>query len=59
MFGRADLKSFPVQRDEHLLMVLRDVLQNPVRSDLAASVNYWPWSSWCWTELADPVKHPG
>jgi len=30
-------KSFPVQRDEHLLMVQRDVLQNPVRSGLAAS----------------------
>ena len=30
-------KSFPVQRDEHLLMVLRYVLQNPVRSGLAAS----------------------
>jgi hypothetical protein len=59
MFGRADPNSFPVQRDEHLLMVLRDVLQNPVRSGLTASVNYRPWSSWYWTELADPVKHPG
>jgi len=47
-------KSFPVQRDEHLLMVLRYVLQNPVRSGLAASVDDWPWSSWCRSELADP-----
>jgi putative transposase len=38
-------KSFPVQRDEHLLMVVRYVLQNPVRSGLVSSVNDWPWSS--------------
>ena len=47
-------KSFPVQRDEHLLMVLRHVLQNPVRSGLAASIDDWPWSSCCRNELADP-----
>ena len=47
-------KSFPVQCDEHLLMVLRYVLQNPVRSGLAALVDGWPWSSWCRSELADP-----
>ncbi|HXK27786.1 MAG TPA: transposase [Candidatus Binatia bacterium] len=47
-------KSFPVQRDEHLLMVLRYVLQNPVRSGLAASVDDWPWSSWCRSGLAAP-----
>ena len=47
-------KSFPVQRDEHLLTALRYVLQNPVRSGLAASVNDWPWSSWRRRELADP-----
>jgi hypothetical protein len=29
MFGRGRFKSFPVQRVEHLLMVLRYVLQNP------------------------------
>ena len=47
-------KSFPVRRDDHLLMVLRYVLQNPVRSGLAASVNDWPWSSCCRSELTDP-----
>jgi putative transposase len=46
-------KSFPVQRDEHLLMVLRYVLQNPVRSALVASVEDWPWSSWRQSELVD------
>jgi putative transposase len=45
-----------VQRDEHLLIVLRYVLQNPVRSGLAASVDDWPWSSWCRNELADPCS---
>jgi len=51
-------KSFPVQHDEHLLMVLRYVLQNPVRAGLTASVNDWPWSSWCRNELSDscPVE---
>ena len=47
-------KSFPVQRDEHFLMVLRYVLPNPVRSGLAASIDDWPWSSCCRNELADP-----
>ena len=43
-----------MQRDEHLQTVLRYVLQNPVRSGLAASVDDWPWSSWCRSELAAP-----
>jgi putative transposase len=47
-------KSFPIQRDEHLLTVLRYVLQNPVRSGLVASMAAWPWSSWSRRELADP-----
>jgi putative transposase len=52
--GNGRFKSFPVQRGEHLLMVLRYVVENPVRSGLAASVDDWPWSSWCRSELADP-----
>ena len=47
-------KSFPVQRDEHLRMVLRYLLQNPVRSGLPVSIVDWPWSSCCRNELADP-----
>jgi putative transposase len=35
MSGRAALRVFQWQRDEYLLMVLRYVLQNPVRSGLA------------------------
>jgi putative transposase len=48
------VKSFPVQRGEHLIMVLRYVLQNPARSGLAASIDDWPWSTCCRNELADP-----
>jgi hypothetical protein len=32
-------KSFPVQRDEHLMTVLRYVLQNPVRAGLSDTVH--------------------
>jgi len=52
--GQGRFESFPVRRDDHLLMVLRYVLQNLVRSGLAAWVDDWPWSSWCRSELADP-----
>lgn len=38
-------KSFPVQRDEHLITVLRYVLQNPVRAGLSNTAREWPWSS--------------
>jgi putative transposase len=38
-------KSFPVQRDEHLLAVLRYVLQNPVRGGLSSTAREWSWSS--------------
>lgn len=38
-------KSFVIQRDEHLLMVLRYVECNPVRAELVGSAKEWPWSS--------------
>ena len=38
-------KSFPVQRDEHLITVLRYVLQNPVRAGLSSTAREWRWSS--------------
>ena len=34
------VKSFPVQRDEHLMTVLRYVLQNPVRAGSSSTNNY-------------------
>ncbi len=38
-------KSFPIQRDAHLLTVLRYVEQNPLRPGLVAHAQDWPWSS--------------
>jgi putative transposase len=38
-------KSFIIQRDEHLLMVLRYVEGNPVRAGLVRSAKDWLWSS--------------
>ena len=47
-------KSFPVQRDEHLITVMRYVLQNPVRAGLSASVKNWKWSSFHRSDVVDP-----
>ncbi len=38
-------KSFPVQRDDHLLTVVRYVERNPVRAGLVARAQDWRWSS--------------
>ena len=43
-----------VQRDEHLMTVLRYVLQNPVRSGLSGTVRKWRWSSLRKPQLMDP-----
>lgn len=47
-------KSFLVQQDEHLLTVLRYVLQNPVRAALAASPFDWRWNSLHSPHLTEP-----
>jgi len=38
-------KNFIIQKDEHLLTVLRYVEANPVRAGLVSSARDWPWSS--------------
>ncbi len=38
-------KAFPIQRDEHLLTVIRYVERNPLRAGLVARAEDWPWSS--------------
>jgi putative transposase len=38
-------KAFPIQRDEHLLTVLRYVERNPVRAGLVERAERWRWSS--------------
>ena len=47
-------KSFPIQRDEHLITVLRYVRQNPLRAGLVATESEWPWSNTKRVDLADP-----
>src|SRR5262249_2214174 len=34
-------KAFPIQDDDHLLTVLRDVERNPVRAELVAQAEHW------------------
>lgn len=41
-------KSFIIQEDVHLLMVLRYIEGNPVRAGLARSAKDWRWSSHKW-----------
>ena len=38
-------KSFPIEKDDHLLMVLRYVERNPLRANLVAGAEDWRWSS--------------
>ncbi|NPV05525.1 MAG: transposase [Syntrophaceae bacterium] len=38
-------KNFPVQDDEYLLVLMRYVEGNPVRSGLVSTARDWPWSS--------------
>jgi putative transposase len=38
-------KAFPAQDDGHLLTVLRYVERNPLRANLVARAEDWPWSS--------------
>lgn len=38
-------KAFPVQADDHLLAVMRDIERNPLRARLVERAQDWPWSS--------------
>ena len=38
-------KSFPIQEDDHLRVVLRYVERNPLRAHLVPRAEDWPWSS--------------
>jgi putative transposase len=40
-------KAFPIQEDEHLLLVLRYIERNPLRANLVAQAQDWRWSSLC------------
>jgi len=47
-------KAFPIQRDEHLVTVLRYVERNPLRAGLVARAEDWPWSSLTLRMRPDP-----
>ncbi|MFH0963445.1 MAG: transposase [Planctomycetota bacterium] len=59
-------KAFPIQRDDHLLTVLRYVEANPLRARLVRRAENWPWSSAAWWGMTDrpeflhsgPVERP-
>ena len=52
-------KAFPIQRDAHLLTVLRYVERNPLRAGLVARAEDWPWSSLGALELEDAASSAG
>jgi putative transposase len=41
-------KAFPIQRDEHLLTVMRYVERNALRAGLVEDARSWPWGSLAW-----------
>ncbi len=48
-------KAFPIQKDDHLLTVLRYVERNPVRAGLVSKAADWRWSS---RSAAPPLGAP-
>ena len=49
-------KSFPIQKDEHLLAVLRYVERNALRAGLAKGAEDWRWGSlWVWQQGPDEL----
>jgi len=49
-------KAFPIQEDDHLLVVMRYIERNPLRANLVDRAEYWPWSSLKW--LGTPARGP-
>lgn len=45
-------KSFPIEADEHLYVVLRYIERNPLRAQLVEHAQDWPWSSLAWWRRA-------
>ena len=53
-------KSFPVQRDEHLLTVCRYVERNPLAAGLTHYARRWRWGSlWSRDHGGEPPRVPG
>src|SRR5438067_11666420 len=49
-------KASTIQKDEHLLVVLRYIERNPLRARLVERAEAWEWSSLRW--LATPERSP-
>src|SRR6202040_691579 len=49
-------KSFPIQKDEHLLTVCRYVERNAVRAHMVKSAGRWPWNSLAQRAARQPPK---
>lgn len=49
-------KSFPIERDEHLLTVVRYMERNPLRANLVKRAQNWRWSSLWRREHGDEDK---
>jgi len=47
-------KAFPIQNDGHLFTVARYVERNPLRANLVARAEVWPWSSLHWRVVDHP-----
>ena len=54
-------KAFPIQEDEHLLVVLRYIERNPLRAGLVERAEEWSWSSLgaVASGRAEPLLDPG
>ena len=46
-------KSFPIQADDHLYIVLRYIERNPLRANLVERAQDWSWSSLRWWRRRD------
>ena len=47
-------KAFPIEQDEHLLVVMRYVERNALRAGLVGRAEDWPWGSLSWRTGASP-----
>lgn len=52
-------RSFAIQEDEHLLVVLRYIERNPVRAGLVQRAEDWLWSSACAVVAGGPLLDAG
>jgi putative transposase len=52
-------KAIPVQDDEHLVTMLRDVERNALRAELVARAEDWKWSSMPGWISGDPLRYRG